>query len=1149
MNHFTRTKLTVLILFLSFLLFLPGVSNSQAISEGFNDITTLAASGWVQTNNSSPIGTTGWGQGDITAFIAQSGPTNSYIAANFENTSGTGTISNWLISPSRTINNGDVISFYTRKISPDDYPDRLQVRISLNGTSTNVGTTATSVGDFSTVVLDINPTLITGVYPLTWTLYSVTVSGLPAPTVGRMAFRYFVTGGGPTGLNSDYIGIDNFNYTPFTSTSNDACAGAVNLPVNSTCITTAGDVAGATQSLPAITCGGFTGTANNDVWYKFTATGTTATVNVQGSASFDAVVEVFSGTCAGLTSIGCADANANGGLEVVNLAGLTATNTYYVRVYDYAVGVPATTTFTICVVSAVACTVTIPPSALDENETCGTNSNGGCNAAPNVFTPVACGQTRKGTLYADAAMRDTDWYQFTVTAPTTLTLTAASEVPAVFFVIDNCTLLNALAQMYVTNCATKTLTYNITTPGTYIIFTSTADTMAGAIYNGYPCGANSKYYFTFSLSNPVPTVTPAGSASYCAGSSVMLSASTGSAYVWSNGATTQTTSASTPGSYSVTVTNSNGCVNTSAPVTVSESALPTVSINGNTSVCTATFTMLTANATAGSGTISGYQWQMNGANIGGATSMNYSANQAGNYTVIVTNSNNCSATSSAVTVTISPPPTVNVTGTTTFCSPGSTTLTANATAGAGTISGYQWQLNGNNIGGATNNTYAASQAGNYTVVVTNSNGCSVVSSVSAVTASNAPSGTISGNLSICSGGSTTLNANVTAGTGTITGYQWQLNGTDIGGATGMTYVTSNSGSYTVVVTNSAGCSMTTPPVTVNIGVNPTVSITGNPALCSGSTTTLTASAVAGTGSITNYQWQLNASNIAGANSMTHGASASGGYTVIVTNSAGCTANSSAVIVSTVASPTVTVAGNNTFCSGAFTLLTSTAAAGSGTISGYQWQISGNNINGATSSTYTVTAAGQYTVVVTNSNGCTAASTGIAVTEQVLPTASYLFTVNGSTVTFGNTSQNGTSYSWNFGDASPTSTAANPVHTYTANGTYTVVLTTTNSCGTSTASQQVTVTGVGINDDPSVKSLNIYPNPASQHVIISFDMTKQENVTIEIISVSGQVVHISNDRNIAGKFEKKINLNELASGVYTVRISTSNGVTNKLISVE
>src|SRR5204862_2232688 len=104
-------------------------------------------------------------------------------------------------------------TFWTRTVTTPVLADRLQVRMSTNGASTDVGATATSVGDFQTLLLDINPTYTLTGYPNAWTQFTVTVSGVPSPTTGRLAFRYFVENGGPTGANSDYIGIDTFQFS------------------------------------------------------------------------------------------------------------------------------------------------------------------------------------------------------------------------------------------------------------------------------------------------------------------------------------------------------------------------------------------------------------------------------------------------------------------------------------------------------------------------------------------------------------------------------------------------------------------------------------------------------------------------------------------------------------------------------------------------------------------------------------------------------------------------------------------------------------------------------------------------------------------------------------------------------------------------
>lgn len=185
------------------------------LDEGFDNIGALPGNGWSLQNLSTPVGSTNWFQGTNVAaggpFDAFDGAVNAYIGANYNNTGSTGTISNWLLTPTLDFGADATLSFYTRKVSPDSYADRLEVRLSTNGASTNAGSNATTVGDFTTLKLSINPTLVLGVYPTVWTKYTIT--GLPPNGQGRIGFRYFVTSAGAVGTSSDYIGIDRVSYS------------------------------------------------------------------------------------------------------------------------------------------------------------------------------------------------------------------------------------------------------------------------------------------------------------------------------------------------------------------------------------------------------------------------------------------------------------------------------------------------------------------------------------------------------------------------------------------------------------------------------------------------------------------------------------------------------------------------------------------------------------------------------------------------------------------------------------------------------------------------------------------------------------------------------------------------------------------------
>jgi hypothetical protein len=196
------------------LMLLCAAGAQAQINEDFADITTLPTAGWFMQNNSTPPGLTGWFQGNSAVFPAQAGAPTAYIGANFNNSTGSNTISNWLLTPPISLANGATLKFWTRTVSAPSFPDRLQVRMSTAGTSTNVGTGPTGIGDFTTLLLDINPTYTTTGYPNVWTEFTINLSGIPTPVQGRIAFRYFVENGGPSGANSDYIGIDTVSFTP-----------------------------------------------------------------------------------------------------------------------------------------------------------------------------------------------------------------------------------------------------------------------------------------------------------------------------------------------------------------------------------------------------------------------------------------------------------------------------------------------------------------------------------------------------------------------------------------------------------------------------------------------------------------------------------------------------------------------------------------------------------------------------------------------------------------------------------------------------------------------------------------------------------------------------------------------------------------------
>lgn len=192
-----------------------GVAAAQQLNEGFEG--TFPPTGWSTRNQSTTIGTNTncWNLfTGATPWPANAGV--NHTGANFNCTTGANTISGWLISAQiPNFQNGNQVSFFTRKNSPDQFPDRLELRLCLDvaadscGLATSTGVGDAAVGDFTTLLLSVNPTLVTGIYPTTFTQFTATLSGLPVgPNPGRIALRYFVTSGGPSGANSDLLSID-----------------------------------------------------------------------------------------------------------------------------------------------------------------------------------------------------------------------------------------------------------------------------------------------------------------------------------------------------------------------------------------------------------------------------------------------------------------------------------------------------------------------------------------------------------------------------------------------------------------------------------------------------------------------------------------------------------------------------------------------------------------------------------------------------------------------------------------------------------------------------------------------------------------------------------------------------------------------------
>lgn len=218
----------------------------------------------------------------------------------------------------------------------------------------------------------------------------------------------------------------------FAQPLNDNCSGATALTVgtNGACPFTAGDVTGATQSMPSCK-----GTADDDVWFSFNLASTSNVfINVNPSASFDPVVELFSGTCGGtLTQLACGN-DFDAGQDEPVAAGSLAPGTYYVRVHHFNASKPATPTFEIC--------VSVPPiPANDEcvnaeevpvRTFCQNSTEYNLGATDSGVDPLCGGQT--------ATADDDVWFKFVApaTGKAIIRVQGSKDFRAVLEVFDGC---------------------------------------------------------------------------------------------------------------------------------------------------------------------------------------------------------------------------------------------------------------------------------------------------------------------------------------------------------------------------------------------------------------------------------------------------------------------------------------------------------------------------------------------------------------------------------------------------------------------------------------------------------------------------------------------------------------------------------------
>lgn len=639
---------------------------------------------------------------------------------------------------------------------------------------------------------------------------------------------------------------------------------------------------------------------------------------------------------------------------------------------------------------------------------------------------------------------------------------------------------------------TYTITYTV--PGACIgVYTQTVTVTAGATATlSYP-GTS----FCTNGTNPVATVTPAGG--------TFTSAPVGLSI---NGTGTINLGASVAGGYTVSYT-APGLCGTTATASVIIVTSPQAFIQPINTLCTASPSVVMTASPAG-GTWSG------GAYINASGVFNPATSGAGSFPVnyTVSGSGGCNA-SATYNVVVNASPTVSITPAGPFCSNDSIqVLTASPLTG--TWSGNPFV--------SVNGLFFPAEAGPgvFPVVYTVSNGGCTGSATASIQVLNSPTPTINPVGTLCSNGTPVgLTASVSGGTWSGGAY---ISPTGTFNPT-LAAVGNNTVTYTV---NSGTC---TAQATTQVSVSgtPNVNIITPSPFCQSDASAFI---------VTNIPGGVFAGGtfINGAGLFNPSIATVGNNTVIytITGNNGCVGSDTVNVVVN-ATPNATITYPGIICEGAAAFALTAATPGG------NWG-GGNYVNSGIFDPG-VAGVGSHPVTysITSGQGCSA-SASITVTIDPKPVAAFNAQPNGLNAYFTDLSLHADSWSWNFGDGSLEDINQHPTHHFPDNGTYVVRLIASNGCGSDTVIVNVMVNkSVGIAENGSAASFNVFPNPADQFIQITAEQMQSGEWMMNIYDISGKEIVKEIVFPASGTLNKTVDVYALTPGVYFINFKNKETV--------
>jgi hypothetical protein len=627
---------------------------------------------------------------------------------------------------------------------------------------------------------------------------------------------------------------------------------------------------------------------------------------------------------------------------------------------------------------------------------------------------------------------------------------------------------------------------------------------AGGSFNAGTSQTNTAAFNTghgviiFKFTPGAPIVASASPTSICTGGAATLIASGVSTYTWSSSsnATSLTVNPSTTTSYTVSGTNSSGCITSSVLTVTVNAGTPTLSVISSTnSLCLGKSATLTASGAYN------YTWT-NGVTNG----VSFFPTTTNNYTV--TGANGCGTSTAISGITVAPLSVSMIVTPTVVCAGNTATINVSAAASSYTF------LIPSPASGSSNSIIVSPQVNStYTVAVSDGT-CGGTATVALATLQVPTLTSVSSSTAICEGAS--VNLSVSGGLS----YTWTP-----GPVTGSAITVSPliPTLYSVIGSNAAGCFGNSSQVII-VSPSPTVNVTSaDPVICSGSSTTLTAS-----GTSNAYAWSSGGTaNVEVVSPLTTNV-----YSVVGTNTVNQCSRTVTIQVN-VYTPSVSITGNSVICNGASGNFTASGATN------YTWNPGGTTFPNTSLSPNVTTTYTVSSITSTNNINCAANNTFQVIVNQnptVIATSARPEICKNESVTI--TASGATSYLWSGAQTTASITATSSLITTMF---FTVTGTNAQGCSTSTVVQvKVNSCNSIVESNMANNKLSIYPNPSKGDFSIQFGAA----INLNLVNELGQLIKVIN-LNEKNAYSYKVS--DLSNGVYFITGESANGkLTQKII---